>query len=50
MMINQRIEALTMTLELVGHPIEDQRIATEASTRLVAQDAENLRALARIEG
>jgi hypothetical protein len=48
MTIDQRIEALTMTLELAVHQIEDQRIATEALTRLVAQDAENIRALARV--
>ena len=41
MTIDERIEALTMNLELAGHEIRD--LAKQS-----AQDPENIRALARI--
>jgi hypothetical protein len=41
MTIDQRLEAVTMNLELAGREIEELR-------KLVQVDAENIRALARI--
>lgn len=59
MTIDERLEALTMNLELAFRDIEEQRAATrEASektdkrindlTRLIELDAENIRSLARV--
>ena len=41
MTIDERIEALTMNLELAGHDIQELR-------KLIEVDAENIRGLARI--
>ncbi len=43
MIIDERIEALTMNLELIA-------LRVETLTGLVEKDAENIRALARIAG
>jgi hypothetical protein len=41
MSVDERLEAITMNLELAGHEIQELR-------KLVQVDAENIRALARI--
>ena len=48
MTIDERIEALTMNLELTSRDIQDLRSAVHELTALVRQDGENIRALARI--
>ena len=48
MTIDERIEALTMNLELMGHQQEAQGRRIDALIKAVEQDAENIRALARI--
>jgi hypothetical protein len=48
MTIDERLQALTMNLELQAHEGEEQRKRIEALTRAVEIDAENIRALARI--
>jgi hypothetical protein len=48
MTIDERIQALTMNLELQSREGEAQRNRIEALTRLAEIDAENIRALARI--
>ena len=41
MSIDERVEALTMNLELMGHRLSDME-------KLIEKDAENIRGLARI--
>ncbi|MBV8904852.1 MAG: hypothetical protein JOZ22_14565 [Acidobacteriia bacterium] len=48
MTIDERIEALTMNLELASRDIQDLRAAVQELTGLVRQDGENIRTLARI--
>ena len=55
MTIDERIEALTMNLELVSHDIEtlrgttdSLRGTTDSLLEIARQDGENIRALARI--
>lgn len=48
MNIDERIEALTMNLELAMRDIEALSTETEALQALARQDGENIRALARI--
>jgi hypothetical protein len=46
--IDQRIEALTMNLELASRDIQDLKIVTHDLVEAAKQDGENIRALARI--
>ncbi len=48
MTIDERLEAITMNLELAVHQIEDHRKAMDVLGGFIQQDAENIRALARI--
>lgn len=48
MNVDERIEALTMNLELFGRDVETLRASVERLYATVEQDAENIRALARI--
>lgn len=48
MTIDERIEALTMNLELAVRDIEGLSKETEALQALARQDGENIRALVRI--
>ena len=48
MNIDERLEALTMNLELSMRDNETQRRKTEVLLELAKQDGENIRALARI--
>jgi hypothetical protein len=48
MTIDERLEALTMSLELVSRESEAQRIKIEMLITASQQDGENIRALARI--
>lgn len=48
MSIDERIEALTMNLELAWRDIQEQKTVIDRINVAIAQDAENIRALARI--
>ncbi len=48
MNIDERIEALTMNLELFGRDVETLRASVERLYATVEQDGVNIRALARI--
>jgi hypothetical protein len=48
MTIDERIEALTMNLELMSHENEALRVSAQALKAIAQQDGENIRALARI--
>ena len=48
MTIDERIEALTMNLELAHRDIQDLRATVEQVVVAVRQDGENIRALARV--
>ena len=52
MTIDERIEALTQSIELLGHIQRDNETAWparwDAVTQAIAQDAENIRGLVRI--
>jgi hypothetical protein len=48
MTIDERIEALTMNLELAHRDIQDLRELTKDLKELARQDGENIRGLARI--
>jgi hypothetical protein len=46
--IEQRLEALTMNLELLGHDLEAMRDPTASLLKLAEEDGNNIRALARV--
>ena len=48
MNIDERLEALTMNLELAHRDIQDLRATVDQLVVAVRQDGENIRALARI--
>jgi prefoldin subunit 5 len=48
MNIDERIEALTINLELLSHEVRDLRSAITDLHGVTQQDAENIRALVRI--
>jgi hypothetical protein len=48
MTIDERIEALTMNLELASRDIQDLKTALRQLENLARQDGENIRALVRI--
>jgi len=48
MTIDERIEALTMNLELASRDIQDLKAVVQQLATASAQDGENIRALARI--
>ena len=48
MTMDERIEALTMNLELAHRDIQDLRATVQDLQTLARQDGENIRALARI--
>lgn len=48
MTIDERLEAITMNLELQAHETEALRERITGLTRLIEMDAENIRSLARI--
>ncbi len=48
MTIDERLEALTMNLDLAHRELADHGRHLEAHRRLIEIDAENIRALARI--
>ena len=48
MTIDQRLEALTMNLELMSHRTESNSRDIGLLKTLIEQDAENIRALARV--
>ncbi|HUB78026.1 MAG TPA: hypothetical protein VMB03_04470 [Bryobacteraceae bacterium] len=48
MTIDERIEALTMNLELASRDIQDLRSSIQQLSALAQHDGENIRALARI--
>lgn len=48
MTIDERIEALVMSVELLTKDVEGMRIGLETLRTIAQQDGENIRALARI--
>ena len=48
MNIDERIQALTMNLELLSHEMEELKVSTRNLVVASQQDGENIRALARI--
>jgi hypothetical protein len=48
MTIDERLEALTMNVELISRDVESLRLAVEGLLKSSQQDGENIRALARI--
>ena len=48
MTIDERLEALTMNVELISQEVESLRVTVKSLHATAVQDGENIRALARI--